>query len=238
MWSLGLLVAGATSAAAQATPTTARVFVNANVAVQTGSPDVTTRLAFDLYNEPATLSVTRGTGGIVFDVTGGIPLRGPWSVGVNVNGGSSTSDGRLTADLPDPIRFDSPRAITGNVPSLVHRELWIGGVVLYDLPIRLLDNQVTAQAFAGPAAVRVQEDLVSSIDVSEPGDTPELDSHVGRVSKTLVGVQVGLDLKYDLTERVDVGVLLRYQRASGSLPGDTKIKVGGFQIGGGVRLRF
>ncbi|HZB25950.1 MAG TPA: hypothetical protein VE379_07450, partial [Vicinamibacterales bacterium] len=56
---------------------------------------------------------------------------------------------------------------------------------------------------------------------------------------TTVGVHFGVDATYLVTPRIGAGVLVRYSVGSADLEGATdSLTVGGFQIGGGVRLRF
>lgn len=235
--SLGVLVISATPAVAQTAPSPARGFVNVNVVAQATSEDVDKALSFTLYNEPASVAVTRATtGGVIFDVTGGIALRGGWSVGLNFNRRSNAHDGTYTGQIPDPIKFDTFRNVNGTIADLAYSERWIAALLFYDLPVSA--GGLTAQAFVGPAVARVQMDIVDDVTVTEPNDTPVITPSIIDGSRSLMGAQAGVDLKYAITPEVGVGVLVRYQHARGTLPGNTRVTVGGFQIGGGIRLTF
>lgn len=83
----------------------------------------------------------------------------------------------------------------------------------------------------------MKQDLPGALNISEPGPTVTVD--VTQISKTTVGLNVGVDVTYLVTKKIGVGGLARYTRGSADLDGATeKLTVGGFQIGGGLRIRF
>jgi hypothetical protein len=47
-----------------------------------------------------------------------------------------------------------------------------------------------------------------------------------------------VDVRYLLTRQLGVGGFIRYNGARGNLTSEIKSKIGGFQGGGGVRVRF
>jgi hypothetical protein len=49
---------------------------------------------------------------------------------------------------------------------------------------------------------------------------------------------VAVDGNYLITPTFGLGVYLRYAGASVDLPSQSGVKVGGFQAGGGLRIRF
>jgi hypothetical protein len=62
---------------------------------------------------------------------------------------------------------------------------------------------------------------------------------VDDAKKTTVGINLGVDVTYLVTKRFGVGGLARYTWGSADLAGAAdKLTVGGFQIGGGLRVRF
>jgi hypothetical protein len=62
------------------------------------------------------------------------------------------------------------------------------------------------------------------------------------VSDSQIGFNVGADLTYRFANNFGVGAMVRYARATAGLTLDDgsalDVKVGGFQIGGGLRIRF
>jgi hypothetical protein len=88
----------------------------------------------------------------------------------------------------------------------------------------------------GPSFIHVIQDVVSSITVPEP--TQDIVYTLDNESGTAVGINVGVDGNYMLTRNYGVGVFIRYAGGSADLPHAPDLKVGGFQVGGGARIRF
>ena len=91
---------------------------------------------------------------------------------------------------------------------------------------------------AGPAVVSVKHDVPGSVSVTEAAGGPAVAVSVDRVSKSFTGYQVGVDLRYLITEQIGVGGFVRYAGAGGTLDGAGDLDLGGAQIGVGVRLRY
>jgi hypothetical protein len=90
----------------------------------------------------------------------------------------------------------------------------------------------------GPSIFQVSQDIPTAITVTEPSATLASTS-VTKVDKTTVGIHFGVDVNYMITPRWGAGVLARYAWGSADLEGATdSLTVGGFQIGGGLRVRF
>jgi hypothetical protein len=57
-----------------------------------------------------------------------------------------------------------------------------------------------------------------------------------------IGFNIGADLTYRFANNVGIGAILRYAAATVTLEPDggesSDVKVGGFQFGGGLRIRF
>ena len=125
--------------------------------------------------------------------------------------------------------------ITATLSSAKHTEnaIHISGVWM--VPVT---DKIEVGISAGPSVFMLKQDVPDSLSVSEPG--PSVQS-VGssRVSKTTGGFNAGLDVTYLLTQKVGAGLLARYTWGSAKL-GDSadSLTVGGFQLGGGLRLRF
>ena len=98
---------------------------------------------------------------------------------------------------------------------------------------------------AGPSFFQVTQDVVGSVEVREAGApfTTVTVSQVPTTSvkKTAVGVNVGADVSVMATRHVGGGFLVRYATGSVDLPAGSaqvSLDAGGFQIGGGLRVRF
>jgi hypothetical protein len=91
----------------------------------------------------------------------------------------------------------------------------------------------------GPSFINVSQELVR--DITVPDGTQNATPLRETQSETAKGFHVSADLSYLLTPRYGVGGFVRYVGASADLSGvqeDLKLKLGGFQIGGGARVRF
>ena len=87
----------------------------------------------------------------------------------------------------------------------------------------------------GPSIFSVKQDVIA---VTIPTGTKAANPSVSSESKTGVGANFQLDGNYLLTRRYGVGAFIRYAGAKVDLPTVSDLKVGGFHIGGGLRVRF
>ena len=235
-----LAVCALSAPAAEAQMTwTDQGFVNASIGVQGGSRSLATSTEFTIYDETGSLTTTQDVGGgAFFDVSGGYKVWRNLAVGIGFSRVGSEADVAVQASVPDPGVFDRPRAATANVSGSQYSELAIHLSGTWMMPVT--DKVDVGFAF-GPTIFLVSQDMPTALtpdNISEPGPTIQ---QIGltSVDNTTVGVHFGLDATYLVTPRIGVGVLVRYSVGSADLAGATDgLTVGGFQIGGGLRLRF
>lgn len=212
-----------------------RGFLNASGGVTTGTKTVTTNLSFPLYDETATVETSRDVAAsFLWDITGGIRVKSNFGVALSLSGRSANSDGAATASIPHPIFYDQPRTVSATIAGMKHSEMWISPQVVWMFPVT---EQLEIMAMAGPTIVRVNHETVGSVTVveaSSPSVTVTLDS----VSKSVWGFVAGLDGRYLITKNIGIGGFARYGVAKVNLTSATKLDVGGFQVGAGVRVRF
>ena len=100
---------------------------------------------------------------------------------------------------------------------------------------------------AGPSFFRLQQDVVTSVIITEAGDfaTPVIATEVEEVKRSVMGFNVGADATYVLWQndnvRVGAGGFVRVASATTDvrmLATDVETKVGGVQFGFGGRIRF
>ncbi len=233
---LGLVLLLTGTASAQQIPWTDRGFINVSGGFQPGSRDANATFTFPLYDETATVTSARKVdGGGFYDVTAGARLFGNIGVGVSVTARSTTADARIDASIPDTIFYDMPRNVSTTLPGLKHQETWVAILAVYALP---LTDKIDMMLLVGPAAATVKQDHATGVTVSETPTGPQLTLSTTRGSKTAWGAQGGLDVRYLFTTRMGAGLFLRYARATADLGNDFTVKVGGFQIGAGLRVKF
>jgi hypothetical protein len=230
----GVLLATAVSASAQ-TAWDGSIFVNGSIGVQTGTTDVSQTLAPTVYDEPASITIAQEVGSsALYDITAGLMVRRNLGAALSFSARSATSDGTMTGQIPDPIFFDSPRAATGTVPGMDYSERWLGFLATWLIPA---GEKLDVMILGGPAVAWVNVDTASGVAVTETGAVPNVTLTLDSISKSFFGVQVGVDVRYMLTNNVGVGGFARVSKASGEIEG-SDLSAGGFQLGGGVRFKF
>ena len=236
---LALCAVVAPNAAAQMTWTD-RAFVNVSVGVQGGSRDLATATSFELYDEEGSVASAQDVGGGgFFDISAGYKVWRNLAAGIGFSRTGSSSDAAIAASVPDPLVFSRLRPATGSASDLSHSETVISLTGTWMVPVT---DKIDVGISAGPSIFNVKQDLPSAVTVAEPGPTVS-NVAVTDASATSVGLNFGVDVTYMVTTWKDtgigVGALARYTWGSVDLDGASdKLTVGGFQIGGGLRLRF
>lgn len=221
---------------AQTMQWTDKGFATVNGGAQVGSHNLDSSSSFPLYDETATVNSTQKVkGGGFFDIGGAYRVWGKnLLAGLSFSHTGSKSDASFTATVPDPIVFDKPRSVSSSQSGMKHSENTVHLAAIWMIPIA---NKLDLGVFAGPSIFAVSQDAVTSVTVSEPG--PTISAPVVKLSKTTVGANFGVDVQYMVDKKWGVGGIARYSVGSAGLPGlSKKLTVGGFQIGGGARMRF
>jgi hypothetical protein len=234
---LVLLACALAAAPAQAQMTwTDRAFVNVNFGVQEISRTLNTASEFDLYEETGRLSTTQPIdGGALFDLGAGYKVWRNLAVGLGYSRFQSDADVAISASVPDPNFFDRPREVSGIASNARHSE---HAVHLQGTWIMPVTDTVDVGFSFGPTIFKVSQDVATAITVTEPAATIA-STTVVRENKTAVGLHLGIDVNYFFTPRFGAGMLARFAWGSTDLDSsDENLKLGGFQIGGGLRVRF
>ena len=236
MMRAGLLAVGlfAFAAPAQAQMTwTDKGFAAVDFGVQVGSKSFDTDATFDIYSEAAAIQTARkGKAGGFFDVRGGYKVWRNLAVGVGFSRFANKADVTISAQIPDPIEHDFLRAVSLTAPDAKRTETALHFSGTWMVPVT---DKIDVGISAGPSIFFVKQDTVTSLNLTEP--TPTATANVEEVSETTIGLHAGVDVRYMLNSRYGVGGLFRYTWGSADVPGG-KLKAGGLQIGGGLRVRF
>ena len=238
------MLAIASAAAAQSTAPD-RVRVALDVGVQLSSVAFDTTAAKPVYLENANIDASyKMTHGLVFD--GGVSVRvaGPVSVGVMVSSMTESADAAVSAAVPHPFFFKTPRSISGTAPALHREELVTHIMGIYTLhPGRALDIALSA----GPSFFTVRQDVVSDITFSDtyPYDAPAFTSAASQrvKSSNTTGFNVGADVDLRLARHAALGGSAKFSKATVplSVPNSSttvSVDAGGTQIAGGLRIYF
>jgi hypothetical protein len=222
---------------------TERVFISVDGIYQTGTEDFDDAASFSLNAETANFATAYEVKpGPAFSVAGsGLVTRG-LAVGVGVTRFQRETPAGLTASLPHPFFFNRPRSLSGDVGSLNREELavHVQARAVFPSPGRL-----QAMVFGGPSFFTVKQDVLTELGYTEayPYDTVTLaPGQITEVSTSKTGFNVGADVGFFFTRQLGIGGTVQYAGATievESAGGDTiDVKIGGIQVGGGLRLRF
>jgi hypothetical protein len=230
------LCAASSVASAQTMQWTDKGYVAVNGGFQAGSHTLDTSSTFPLYDETATVTSSQDVkGGGFFDIGGAYRVWGQnLLAGASFTHTSSTADVAINGSIPDPVFFDKPRTVTATQAGAKHSEDALNLDAIWMIPVA---NKMDVGVSFGPTIFWVTQDTITTLTVTEPG--PTVNAPLTEVKKTTVGLNAGVDLQYMVSKKIGVGGLARYTWGSANIDGATdKLTVGGFQIGGGVRLRL
>jgi opacity protein-like surface antigen len=225
-------------------PLRGKVFASVNFGIQVGDNNLGRESSFDLYDETATVEVNQTiNNGAFLEFAGAYKVRDDLGVGLAYHFVTNSGDGTISGSLPHPQLFDQPRTFSASVEDLAHTEHAVHFQAVWFVPFT---DKVDFTISGGPSIFNVKQGLIRSVAFSEnpPNFTSvTIDSvEVIELSDSAWGFHLGADMTYALTPSIGVGALIRYSHGtvefnlSDSQTAD--VTAGGFQIGGGVRLKF
>jgi len=239
------LASFASQASAQNLPWEGRGFLNVNLGIQVAAEDVaTTNTTFSLYDETGKLTTaqTIDSQAQFWDIGGGLRIAGNFGVGFTYTRLSATGSAEVNAQVPSPIYYDQPRTATATVDDLDHVEDGYHFQAVWMLPIT---DKVDIIFSGGPSVFNLKQGIVTSPQITEgapPYSTVNMTVSQATTTGSQVGFNIGADLTYRFANNVGIGAIVRYAAATVSLEPEggepSDVKVGGFQIGGGLRIRF
>ncbi len=222
-----------------------RLRINLSAGVQLSSIAFDTSTTRVVYLENATIDSSYKVGrGVGVDGGASVRLTGRFSVGVAVSSARSTRDGEVSAAIPHPFFFKTPRTIAGTASGLERSELVTHLQGLYTLhPTRKVDVALSA----GPSFFRVQQDVVTDVSFTDtyPYDAPAFIAAASQrvTARNAVGFNIGADVGLKLSRHAGVGASVRFSKATVEMtpPNATAVvstDAGGTLIAGGLRLWF
>ena len=222
-----------------------RVFVSVDGVYQAATEDFSDSASFPLNAETATFSTTYGVKpGLAFNIAGSALVWQQLAVGIGVTRYNHETPVALTGSLPHPFFFNQPRSLSGDLDGFTRQELAVHVQARVLIPMAP-NSKFQVMVFGGPSFFTVKQDVLTEVGYTEsyPYDTVTVaPGTVTNQSVSKTGVNFGGDIGYFFTRQVGVGGTTQYAGTSIDLVtagGDTvNVKVGGFQMGGGLRLRF
>lgn len=239
-----LVIAAAMIAQPAGAQTTGRIFLSIDGTYQAGTEDFNDGASFPLYAETATFTTAYHLKpGPSFNISGSGLVMRRLAVGIAVSRFSRETPIAVSASLPNPFFFNRSRAMSADVAGMYREERAVHVQVRALLPIQ--SSRLQAAVFGGPSFFTVTQDVLNQVGYTEayPYDTvTATNGQSANVSTSKTGFNAGADIGYFFSSHVGVGGLAQYSGTTikiDSAGGDTvDAKVGGFQVGGGLRLRF
>lgn len=216
-----------------------RGFAHVSIGVQpTGRTHVSAG-SFDLYDEPATFDASVGTGSAAMvDLTGGIRIWENFAGVMSYTHYSDSAGAVVNARIPHPLFANAYASGSVEVGGLRHREQSVHLAAAYVLPLpALFDTRL--MVFAGPSIIALSKGVVRDIVVQD-GTQVVAGANTQNVSATTLGGHFGFDIQYPVTEEFGAGFLLRWSGGRADVPQveGGEVKVGGLQVGVGIRYAF
>ena len=235
-----------TGAAAQTPPPSKNIFVDFNFGTQPASRTFSTEALPVVYGEVAIIRANQGVDGTgLLDLTGGYRVWRDLSVAIGLTKTfTAKTDAVVTGGIPHPLFYDTRVESTVTIADLEHREQAAHLSAMWTSPVT---DKIDASVFGGPSYIKVFQDLVTSVNVPAGTNPQSFSAVASQQTATVWGFHIGGDFTYLLTAplgsgsfapRVGVGGMVRFVKAQVDLPTVLDLNVAGFQIGGGVRIRF
>lgn len=225
--------------------------VNFGLAVAATNPFTITRTSI-IAQETATQRVEYHLPmGAAFNFGGGFMFTPTFGVGASFAGTAHKDTADMAISIPHPTianRLATDTSTTTDDLERIESAVHIQAMFATDI-----SDRVRLRLFGGPTVFRLQQDVVSKIDYFQQWNTFTGANSVDILSYEIDqiafedavgwGGHVGGDVSWFFTRVVGVGGFGAYSHGRISvfdlLSGDeVKLTVGGFQAGGGLRLRF
>lgn len=205
-----------------------------------------------LFGETATSTADyHAPAGASFDFGGGVMLTPMFGVGVSFVGTAHQDSAMLGIRIPHPTFANTYAGdATPTDEKLMRSE---GSVNIQAVFVSEMSRRITSRIFGGPSYFRMKQDAVGAIryDHDYLFFLPAHDVTITSYEPSTIefedgggwGFHVGGDVNVFFTRVVGIGWFMRYSRGTVSVfeplsGGDADFKTGGFQSGGGLRLRF
>ena len=222
-----------------------RFALHVNGASRGADRRMTDSLGFRAYDEDALVQSTHVIGGAgMVDAGGSLRLWRDLSIGASYAQLATSDATTLTGSVPHPIRHGAFRELPMQVLSFPHRQRATHGFVAWRFAVV---DRIEASFFAGPSLYNLTQGVVTNVTAREAGGPPFDAVQVdlvqrGEHRRNAVGGNVGMDVTYMATRHFGVGFVVRYTTATVHLPaartGRLSLRVGGTEVGGGLRFRF
>jgi hypothetical protein len=229
----GLMLGSAFTAHAQ-TPAGPNMFLSISGGGQFQDRTFSETSTFALFDDTGTVTANQTVGsGFVFDASVGYRVWRRFSIAIGVSNFRGKGEAEALVAVPDPLRRGVPTFKSFH-PSDYGDLTQTGTAANFQLVwIKPLTEKLDLWGFIGPSFIHVSHEVASATETANPAPSVNKDS-----ANTWKAGTVGIDLNYKMNDRYSVGGFVRYAGGEVDLPSVSKLKVGGVQVAGGVRIRF
>lgn len=189
--------------------------------------------------------------GASFDFGAGMMFTPVLGAGIAFTGTAHEDAADLSVRIPHPLYYDAFASDTSATDTkLLRTEGGVNLSLVVVPPIR--SDQVVVKFFGGPTYFRLKADAVSAVlyeqfygFFSRTNEVEITRFNTVEVEETAWGFHAGADVAYFFSRYVGVGGLLRFSGGEITVDDDrvianapVDVKLGGFQAGAGLRIRF
>jgi hypothetical protein len=217
-----------------------RLLVNVNYSLTERDFSETSTFTSFLEQGSLSQSYTGGTG-IAFEVGGIYSLTPAIGILGSFEFLSAEHDATFEVDVPHPLLFNRNRSVGDELTGLEYSEqaLHVDGVYTFS------SGAITVDVFGGPTFFFTETELIDEATTSSayPFDELQLVSTTKvKLKDNPIGFNVGGAVTYRFTPVIGASFQARYTTATATLDrgsgSSIDIDVGGFRIGGGIRIAF
>ena len=243
----------APAAPARHAPPLDRVWVDVNGGVAVaGERDYSSVGVRQMNGQDATFQADyRLPTGPVFEVGGGVMVTRMVGIGATWGGAMHEDTATLAIDIPHPILADAHATAEGETTREMRRRE--SSLHIHGMLVSQPSPELRTRLFAGPTYFRIEQDVVQDILFDqqflpfEPAHIVEITSAAVRRSPydeaTGWGFHAGADASWFFRRGLGIGGFGRYSRGTVEIQdpltgGASDLDVGGFQVGGGLRVKF
>jgi hypothetical protein len=219
-------------------------YLSINGIYEGGASAFTQSQSWPSFAETANVSIefpAKNAPGI--DVGGGYRVWRNLAIGVSITAVTRSTTTTVTGSMPSPLYLNRPIALSGGFDAS-NSETGIHVHAVWAIPV---SPKMTLMISGGPSIFNVKQTVVQSQGIGLTSAYPfssgaVTSANTTEATKTALGFGAGADLAYFFSKNVGVGGMVRYARAAVSFPvtgqPSVDIDAGGFQAGGGLRVRF
>jgi hypothetical protein len=241
---LTLLIVLAAASRVSAQPAHAdRLRINIDAGGQFSSSSFATTTTKPVYLENASIQASDEVRrGLLADAGVSWRIAGDFAIGVTASWFMATNDADISASVPHPFFFKTPRTLTGTAS--LHREEMAAHIqAIYTVHA---NRTVDVALSGGPSFFELRQDVVTDIAFADtyPYEAPTLTSaSTQQVSASHIGYNAGVDVSVRLSRHAGLGGGVRFSKATIDLAvpnggGTVSVDAGGAQAIGGLRLYF